>query len=283
MTDSLNELQRRNYLGYMGYQVYYPRFLLPGAKSSPQYEIPEKIPGSGIPIVADNRAVSEEKNEASKTVANTDITRSKAEAIAARERARRNRPDLSQKPANAKDRTKEQKKPAVKIASEGPLGELRFNLLYFAIDSQLAVISEVPPHQNFRQKKDCSALLLSILRALRSHAPGSDPELRREAFNWPLAEGIVDDEPKKAAALTLQGFVNKRQANDRFSNLLVLTSQLAHILTGDDEAEPKGDVVLENFDCQVTLTHSLHSMLAYPPLKREVWSHLQALRGRLQC
>ena len=37
----MNEQERVAYLRSMGYQVYYPRFVLPGAKPSPRYELPD--------------------------------------------------------------------------------------------------------------------------------------------------------------------------------------------------------------------------------------------------
>ena len=157
------------------------------------------------------------------------------------------------------------------------------HLQYFAINRQLAVISETPHQLQAMPNRDSTDLLSAILRALLP-APmdgGIAPD-DRIGFDWPLAEGLRVDDPRRAAALALQGFINQRQQQDGFAELLLFSSRLPRILTGDDQAEATGERSIDGFQCRLVFTRDLHSMLAHPLLKREVWSHLQGLCSRLR-
>ncbi len=265
----MNEEQRLSYLRQMGYQAYYPRFVLPGAKASPNYQLPERVD----PALPEQQSVTSEPT-------------AKVQAVS------QGRPAIHIPAKRAKPTVLRESRQAVRegAASEvvqpddvGPASDqLRFNLQYYRINSQLAVISETPHQLRGKQSRDSTGLLTAILRALVPNFGESDPELRGEAFNWPLAEGIGNDDPRRAAVLALQGFINQRQAQDGFANLLIFTTQLPQLLAGNDDEELAGDKQLDSLQCQVTFTHSLHSMLAHSILKRDCWLHLQALRKRLQ-
>ena len=281
MSEPLNEEQRQSYLTSMGYQVYYPRYLLPGAKASPRYKLPVKETGTRVAATVEQGTIAGMKSGTRKPAADVGTAGRTAASPAARERARRNRPDLESKPGVAVARSRKQSVATVDLANGEQPEQLNFSLLYYSINSQLGVMSEIPPHQDLNQKRQSRYLLAAILRSLMSYSPDSAPELKGIPFNWPLTPGTADDEPIKAAALTLQGFTNERQDQDKFVNLLVLTSQLAPVLTGVEGSVVSGDITLENFNCQITLTHRLDMMLKHPTLKKEVWAHLQPLRKRV--
>lgn len=262
----MNEEQRLSYLRRMGYQAYYPRFVLPGAKASPQYQLPEQAsPEVSVPQPSAPQQPRPKARIDSKARPVLDVPTKR-----------------TRKPVETTQKTAETEGVAAEANSDSAHEQIRFNLQYYSISPQLAVISETPHQLRGKENRDSVGLLTAILRALVPGFGESDPGLRGEAFNWPLAEGLGDDDPRRAAALALQGFINQRQSQDGFSNLLVFTTQLPQILTGNEDEELAGDKALENLQCQVTLTHSLHSMLAHPMLKRDVWAHLQSLRSRLQ-
>ncbi len=280
----MNEQERVAYLRSMGYQVYYPRFILPGAKPSPHYEMP-------VDAVAESVAseIDKLKAEISPSArAGTQVGRNTS-STAARpgpnpERPKLERPETDKPPARSKPVAA---KPAATAAPEAVRSagdELRFSLQYFAVNESLAVINELPHQPGGRQGKEIQELLLAILRALSVSPSGGG--LQAEQFNWPLAEGLeVMGDSRRTAGLALQGFISQRQEQDKFQNLLVFTAQLADLLgpNNDKRDEHYGDHGAVAAGYQLCISHSLPAILAHPQLKREVWAHLQALRGRLQA
>ena len=131
-----------------------------------------------------------------------------------------------------------------------------------------------------KQNRDSMNLLQAILDALLPD--GEDLSLAAVEFAWPIAEGLAAADPRRAAALALQGFINQRQEQDQFSNLLIFSGQIHRLLLPQAADESYGDQVSEQLQSQLTVTHSLQSMLVHPLLKRETWAHLQPLRQRLR-
>lgn len=276
----MNEQERVAYLRSMGYQIYYPRYILPGAKPSPHYEMPADS-------VSDSAASEQGKAEAKIAVAPA-----AGGAAIARELTRSGRteqqpgkPVMEKTPITRKRRVS---KPSdadadATAAVQETADTLRFNLQYYPINDSLAVINESPHQPGGRQGKEVQELLLAILRAISVRPPENG--LQAEQFNWPLAEGLnVMGDTRRAAGLALQGFISQRQEQDRFQNLLVFTAQLADLLgpRNDKRDEHYGDHGAVAAGYQLCISHSLPAMIAHPQLKREVWAHLQALRGRLQ-
>ena len=289
----MNEEQRLSYLRSMGYQVYYPRAILPGAKPSPHYDFPELSPAEKAPKNAPKKALASiSSEEGQKTAQDTELERpllkqsrkTMSESSGAKE-------ESSGEPGASSDLRKAKKEliqsksdvgsdnKAVKTETTAYADQLKFSLQYYAIDNQLAIINEEPFEVRGRQAKESLALLKAILNALK---PGFDSPLQSESFAWPIAEGLNAAEPERAARLALQGFINQRQSQEGFGNLVVFTAQLGSLFNVQSPDDPFGDVKDSAINCQMTLTHSLHSMLAHPLLKREVWSHLQPLLKRLQ-
>jgi len=289
----MNEEQRLSYLRSMGYQVYYPRAILPGAKPSPHYDFPESYPAEGVPIKAPKKAkISTSSEERQKTAKKIELERpplkqprkTALESGGTKEASSRDLGATSdlRKTKNESMPSKsnlDSDRKAVEPEATAYADQLKFSLQYYAIDNQLAIINEEPFEIRGRQAKESLALLKAILNALK---PGFDSPLQSESFAWPIAEGLNAAEPERAARLALQGFINQRKSQEGFGNLLVFTAQLGSLFNEKSPDEPFGDVEDSAINCQMTLTHSLHSMLAHPLLKREVWSHLQPLLKRLQ-
>ncbi|MDA0688304.1 MAG: hypothetical protein O2948_06640 [Proteobacteria bacterium] len=276
----MNEQERVAYLRSMGYQVYYPRFILPGAKPSPHYEMPAD---SVVNSVASERGKSEAKIAVAPAAGGSAAARELTRPATTVQRP--GKPAIEKPPASSKPVAG---KPSAAITPPvAPVQEvvesLRFNLQYFPISESLAVINESPHMPGGRQGKEVQELLMAILRALSVRPPTNG--LQSEQFNWPLAEGLeVAGDARRAAGLALQGFISHRQEQDRFQNLLVFTAQLADLLgpRSDKRDEHYGDHGAVAAGYQLCISHSLPAMIAHPQLKREVWAHLQALRGRLQ-
>ncbi len=287
----MNEQERVAYLRSMGCQVYYPRFILPGARPSPHYEQPD----AAVAEVETAAAVERKARTApASSVDGAATARELTRPAATRQQAAKL---ATEKPATEKPATEEAgtaRKPAARTsagtgaAAASPTQDaaevLRFNLQYFPINESLAVINESPHQLAGRQGREVQDLLLAILRALSVSVP--EHGLQAEQFNWPLAEGLeVMGDGRRGAGLALQGFISQRQEQDRFQNLLVFTAQLADLLgPGHDKRdEHYGDHGAVAAGYQLCISHSLSAMIAHPQLKREVWAHLQALHGRLQA
>ena len=251
----------------MGIDIYYPRANLPGAKLSPAYEFgndgdlqPVKIPQIKIP-------------EAGRQVLHSEKLKSPV-----------------QKLAKSKLNTKDEDKPTVTLeetlviktdSSIEESSDLRFALRYYKVSETIAVLDEYPLQQSSNAAQESEVLLKNILGALGVNV--DELQLNPESFIWPLAEGFTSNAGDTVAAKqALQGFLLKCGQKDGFQNLLVFAGLIDDLLIGPESEKDRRDFKTQNFDCFLTLTHSLHSMLSFPQLKKDVWHQLQALHSRIQ-
>ncbi len=286
----MNEEQRLSYLRSMGYQVYYLRAILPDDRPLLRHDLPEsssvemeKVSKATATIAVGKRQKTDQKTgfeppqskQPRKSIQeSTGVKKESVSGVDAGAGLRK----IKEESMRGKSEGSTDSSPA---GSEIPAhaDSLKFRLQYYAIGDQLAIINEEPFEILGKQGRESLVLLKAILHALK---PGFDSPLKSESFDWPIAEGLSAAEPERAARLALQGFINQRQSQERFSNLLVFTAQLGRLFNENSPDEPFGDVKGSAINCQLTLTHSLHSILACPLLKREVWAHLQPLLNRLQ-
>lgn len=290
----MNEQERREYLSSMGYEVYYPRFKLPGAKPSPHYDLPEPetmVPEAGAKpdlvsaretMATAAKALKRQNREAAMTRPHSpDLAEIRDRAESATDQNARQ----ETKNTSEKSRVFESAKSTDAGSANTASGEeLRFSLQFFAINSSLAVVNEIPHQLPGKESREGQLLLQAILAAL---LPGDDqPVLSPQLFEWPIAEGLSAPDPRRAAGLALQGFINQRQEQDGFGNLLVFSAQVHELLVPDLKSrsadEAYGDQRSETMNSLLTFTHSLQSMLVHPLLKRDAWAHMQALRQRLK-
>lgn len=298
----MNEVQRQAYLKVMGIQTYFPKSILPGAKRSPVYEISlqERIKselatgkqtrgrhsikqdgGAGaLGSQAMKRSVAagsnpERPHKAEKLIA------SPVQAGAVRQVSSA----MDDNPEGSSSAPSNEKILKAAATSEENIdleagNELRFKLRYFRINEELAVIDEVPHQKSDRLGVDDKALLQAILAALKTDA--SECDFRPESFSWPLAENLsMKNHPAEEATRALWGFVKMRQEIDRFANLLIFAAQADSLLMKQKDGTGSRDFAAPGSNYFVTVTSSLHSMLACPSLKRDVWQQLQPLRSRL--
>jgi hypothetical protein len=283
----MNELKRQAYLRTMGIQAYFPRVVLQGAKPSPVYDMSadKQLEPTAIELAegVDNEAVDNQEI-GNKKLDNLDAIN----ALRSRPLSRRAvnvaptetpRKDVAE-PSQVDDKKQVSKTPPMQTESEvAQDSELRFDLHYFKINEKLAVINEVPHQAAEQVNKESLILMTAILKALGQDI--GDQRLQAESFSWPLAAGYsMKNPPAIEAAKALSGFLQMRQEVDGFANLLVFAGQVEEVLLSQAP-----DSSVRDFQCDkgyfITVTSSLHSMLAVPSLKKEVWQQLQALRKRI--
>lgn len=288
----MNEQERVAYLRSMGYQVYYPRYVLPGAKPSPHYELPTESEfgnesGAGTPAAQEKTSLSAGKKQQARP-RNRGLEKVRGQLAEEPKQSRSDNEPTSRRLQDAKANVVEPlesqryQEPSAAQSNSESAAELRFSLQFYPVNSSIAIINESPHQVRGKQNKEVQDLLRAILTALGVNIP--DVGFQAEQFNWPLAEGLdVLGDPRRAASLALHGFVSQRLEQDRFQNLLVFTSQLPDLLAPNPakHEDPFGDFGAVDAGYHLTLSHSLPAMLAHPQLKREVWSHLQVLRNRL--
>ena len=246
----MDELKRQAYLSAMGIQQYYPRSALAGAKASPL--------APSITVSTPSAALSVDSEEA--TPQSPPV--SDEEAL----------PEPENEPGKEREQEAE--------SGGEPQAGLRFELCYYKINAELAVIDEIPHHSGEKSHSHSLALLRAILLALG--VDSKDCQFKPETFSWPLAAALeMKSEPALEARKALLGFIKKRQEIDLFRNLLIFAGQIDEILMHAEGGEEVRDHQFANCNYHVTITSSLRSRLAYPMLKRDTWHHLQPLRQRL--
>ena len=249
----MDELKRQAYLSAMGIQLYYPRSSLAAAKASPASHL-----APSITVSTPSAALTVDGEEAA------------AQSVP------ENNEETLLEPENEPGKEREQE-----VESGGePQAGLKFELCYYKINAELAVIDEIPHHSGEKSHSHSLALLRAILLALG--VDSKDCQFKPETFSWPLAAALeMKSEPALEARKALLGFIKKRQEIDLFRNLLIFAGQIDEILMHAEGGEEARDHQFANCNYHVTITSSLRSMLAYPMLKRDTWHHLQPLRQRL--
>ena len=268
----MDEAHRIAYLKHMGYEQYYSRYVLAGAKASVIPAAAQDIydPQGSQQLPAKTRQAEPPRRELD---AKPEFDAGKRQrAIAAEEVATRHQGQV--RPAEAKNGENGNEQ----ARSEA----FRFSVQFFWVNAQLAVINETPHEAGGRENQQATSLLVNLLAAL-----GLSQEelagLTADRFNWPIVEGLgTMGSSRHAAKFALNGFIAQRHEQQGFSNLLLLTAQLVDVMSNQSERPDMGDQKRVDAPYKLTITHSLHAMLAHSDLKRETWQHLAALRGRLQ-
>ena len=280
----MEEAQRLAYLKHMGYEQYYSRYVLVGAKASVIPAAARDIydPEGSQQLPAKTRQAEPPRSELD--VKPGSDAGKRHGAIAAEEVETRHQRQV--RPAEAETGSAETGSAETGRAETGkeqiPGESLRFSVQFFRVNAQLAVINEAPHEAGGRENQQATSLLINLLVALglgQEELAG----LTADRFNWPIAEGLdAMGDSHYAAKLALNGFITQRHEQQGFSNLLLLTAQLVDVMSDHSERPDMGDQKRVDAPYKFTITHSLHAMLAHSDLKREAWQHLATLRGRLQ-
>ena len=280
----MDEAHRIAYLKHMECEQYYSRYVLAGAKASVIPAAAQDIydPQGSQQLPAKTRQAEPPRRELD---AKPKFDAGKRQrAIAAEEVGTRHQRQV--RPAEPKTGRAENGRVETKNGENGNeqarSEALRFSVQFFRVNAQLAVINETPHEAGGRENQQATSLLVNLLAALglgQEELAG----LTADRFNWPIVEGLgTMGSSRHAAKLALNGFIAQRHEQQGFSNLLLLTAQLVDVMSDQSERPDMGDQKRVDAPYKLTITHSLHAMLAHSDLKRETWQHLAVLRGRLQ-
>jgi hypothetical protein len=270
------EAQRIAYLKHMGYEQYYSRYVLAGAKASVIPATVEDVHDpEGHQQLPSKTRQADPQLRALEEKPTIGVGR-RYSSIAAEEVTNRNRHQKRRGPAGAETGKVEAGNERMQS------GELRFSVQFIQVNAQLAVINEAPHEAGGRENQQANSLLANLLAAL-----GMGQEelagLTADRFDWPIAEGLgAMGDSRHAAKLALNGFIAQRHDQQGFPNLLLLTAQLVDLMSDHSEQPDMGDQNLVDAPFKLTISHSLHAMLAHSDLKREAWQHMAALRERLK-
>lgn len=287
----MKETQRIAYLRQMGYQQYYSRFVLPGAKAS-VIDMAELAGSETAKIARPARNAIGDQGELERRGV-------KSVHSGARAQAQVNKSSVAGSATPSKPGVSRAAKLAVSNRQETILApdaaaensatdtqanteSLSFNLQFYRINEQLAIVNEAPHQLRGKDNKDAVGLLKNILLALGVDQLSAN-SLKADGFQWPIAEGLdAGNDAKHAAKLALQGFISQRHEQFGFDNLLLLTAQLSPMLTAAGGKQTFGDLKPQESAYTITLSHSLQAMLAHSELKRDAWTHMRALRSRVK-
>jgi hypothetical protein len=239
------EVSRLQCLQALGITVYHPRYRLPGAKPSVQgpwfdADVPaaEKAPRVEAPRSAPGPATG---------------------ATAARPAPKR--VDVEVPAEAAKSATPAALASARHSADSAHATVQNFQLLFFQIDDDLAIVNQVPALARPQLQDRQMALLTNLLRWLGKSLPAHTPRV----FRWPLP-GLEHMAAAMNPQTSLLHFLEQAASERGFRFLLQL---------GPQAVTPAVSA------WQAFATHSLDEMLALPSLKREVWQTLLPLHELL--
>jgi hypothetical protein len=248
-TPGNSELLRLHYLQAMGISSYYPRFRLPAALPSQPCPWPQAI-AEAAPVtpVAQQPA---------------------ATGMATPENAPqspRPRPTSAELPATKPKQVTVVSRPAESAQS----GALQFQLLLLAVDTELALLCQIPALSKPQLQDRQARLLHNLLRWLGKALPANAAPRR---FQWPLPGMPLHDDQQQAVA-SLGHFVQQAAVEQPFRHLLLLGGQLA---------EQLASTAFVPDTCQLTVIPGLDEMLALPQQKRDAWQALLPLHAALQA
>lgn len=294
----MNEQQRQDYLKVMGVQPFYLKKVLPAAKQAPDYTFPKIAADLGdrhtefnsrhvdYGTKAESSTASSRKSPPHATAGEfksgegSSARRAKIDDLKAelRQTAEAVKPAAAKKSPQETGLEQQIHNPDQAGAASESSEAIEFRIRFLHINSNLAVIDELPFAQADSFPPANNELLKAVLAALKVN--WNEADIRIESFSWPIDAAFdYEGDPKLAAELMLKGFIAQHHAANSFSNLLVFAGQLESVL-----ASPEGqgsDFVETSQGYYVTVTSSLAAMLAYPLLKKQVWAALQPLRKRL--
>ena len=295
----MEETSRQAYLRAMGVHVYFPRYVLDGAKVSPEYnfldtpDLSAETPEPREPQEPRQPRQPREPREPGKVASLESSLPTAPSTHQEIPRFRSKNPDrpvidlgnhgkertrsvsVNQKPltsaleseAAAVNPQARERREAVSVA-----GTMRFDLGYFMTARGVAILYEIPPLAKDEDKARAKKLLSAILLACGLNAGQHSPRPVHEAFNWPLENDLGLSSSDQAGAAALAGFIRRRHDGDRFEELIVFAGVV----------EPLIAELALNMPFQQTLLASLSAMLSFASLKREVWADLQPVLARIE-
>lgn len=238
----MDERLRQEYLHRLGIQSYFPRHPLPGAAASviAVPVLPEEIISSPEPAVAPEKSREIQSKLASLV------------------------PEVPQE-SEQKDTAEEDqvKNPGEQQQAQE---EVRFQLAFIRVSDELLALVLLPHVQDTRTLNPAQkALFSNLCQALNLPLQALDFSIK--AFRWPFSEAGFLDKSEAAARAALDTYLSQLHEDIGFTHLLLLGTNIAHLL-----AEFQHQI-----DGEFVVCRSLDEMLKLPALKAETWQTLKKL------
>lgn len=201
----MDEVTRQAYLGSMGIQSYFPRYILPAAKQSEQCEWP-------VLIKQENNFISG-FGDLKESLERDSVVSTKA---------------LDK----ATDIPAEQ----VKSKSAGEAEEIRFQLAMVHINNEILVLALLPYMQasnalNTTQKQ----LVNNIFNAFFEMPVNLNLDIK--PFRWPFSEAPHIEKSTSAAKASLAAYLQQLQKKFAFNRLLIMGEKIAPLLGTENDYE----------------------------------------------
>lgn len=237
----MEERLRQEYLRRLGIQSYFARLPLPGA--APSISFPPVVTEPAAMPTDTMTAEPEQKQPGKARIAELRTEVKVAEV------------DSSAGPPATRDRSQQ-------YTQE----EVRFQMAFIRVNDELLALVLLPHVQdtstlNTAQK----ALFSNLCRALNQPLQALDYGIK--AFRWPFSEASFMDKSEAAARAALNTYLSQLLEDVGFSHLLLLGTNIAHLLTEFQQ----------QLDGSFVVCRSLDEMLKMPSLKAETWKTLKKL------
>lgn len=237
----MEERLRQEYLRRLGIQSYFARHPLPGAATSVFIPLVEAaktaMPTGTVTAVPEQQLPGKASFADRRTEAKVDTADSTA-----------GHPVV---PARTQQQT---------------LDEVRFQLAFIRVSDELLALVLLPHVQDTSTLNPAQkALFSNLCRALNLPLQALDYSIK--AFRWPFSEASFMDKSEAAARAALNTYLSQLLEDVGFSHLLLLGTNIAHLLTEFQQ----------QLDGSFVVCRSLDEMLKMPSLKAETWKALKKL------
>jgi hypothetical protein len=251
----MDEATRQAYLDSMGIQSYFPRYILPAAKESEQFEwLYTETSEAGLKAEPTGQGAQGLQGEQRKTV--------KPEIPDFKPSLKSTSPADSAQTAEkaAETKTLETDK---SVSSRAEAEEVRFQLAIIQVNDEILVLALLPyMHASNSLNATQKQLFHNIFNAL--YAKPVTLNLDIKPFRWPFSEAPHIEKDASAAKASLSAYLQQLQNRMSFNRLLVMGEKIENFLDFEKAYE-------------ITICRSLDEMLKMPQLKREVWQQLNKL------
>ena len=243
---------RQEYLRNLGIDSYFPRVKLPHAPSPEACEWPQAWQAAALETApqAQSRAAAMPENPPPQKPVPPRQAAMPARQPAAPEQATEELRDAEARP-------------------EATAEAVHLQALCIRVNGNLAIINVLPYLGQGQLGNAQRSLLHNLLAAAGIGTASLDIEAK--SFRWPMGSGGHVDNTREAAAVALTAYLEQKQADWQFRQLLVMGELAIRQLFAES------DVIMPGQAWQCFCTRSLDECLQQPGLKRELWPVLRQL------
>ncbi len=258
----MDEITRQEYLSSMGIQSYFPRYVLPAAKSSKQCEWPEKLSEDTSEKLSDEPKINIEFKQAIESQpASTSRPKEDHAAITKTltevEKVEKVVKVVKEEKGEKEEKEEKVEKPETNTAIE----EVRFQLAIIYVNTDTLVLISRPYMQASNSLSAVQQQLFSnIFNALYQGPVSLNSDIK--PFLWPFSEASHMEKDGQAAKASLGAYLEQLKTKHSFTRLILMGEKIAQFVEASDKHE-------------LTVCRSLDEMLKMPKFKREVWLQLK--------